>query len=236
MNRSQCTAARPGLVLAAAILPALAFADTTRPASFANEDPERRFERLLEWPELKGDASVMLYCYAIVEASGKMDGNGCFTKDNFDTPFAIAVNRAAKKARLSPAVINGRATSVYLQYRVEFIAEGEQRNVHLYLNPGYGENVAEYGYEHIAGQRATRGEDEPWMKICPQRAKYAVWARAYLSEAGRADPPNIEHAEGVMPTPACLDAISATIAESAYTPAYADGEPVPSTFVELFGN
>jgi len=39
-----------------------------------------------------------------------------------------------------------------------------------------------------------------------------------------------------MPTEPCQDAIKKTILDSQYTPAYADGEPVPSTYVEIFTN
>jgi hypothetical protein len=118
---------------------------------------------------------------------------------------------------------------------VEFIAEGEQRAIHYYLNPGYEENVKAYGFEHVAGQRAI-GDKEPWREVCPKRAQYSLWVRAYLGEDGRADSPSIQHAEGIMPTTACLDAIEQTIIASRYTPTLADGDPVPSTFVEFFSN
>ena len=192
-------------------------------------------DRLLVFPEIKGDISVVMNCFSRVERSGKMEDTGCYLQNNYDEPFATAINRAAKKARMNPALIGGEPHEIYLQFRVEFIKEGEDQRIHYYLNPGYEENVKAYGYDHVAGQRAI-GKEEPWNRACPKRAQYAVWVRAYLGEDGRADSPTVEHADGIMPTQACRDAIEQTIINSRYTPAYADGEPVPSTFVEPFSN
>ena len=108
------------------------------------------------------------------------------------------------------------------------------RALHLYLNPGYEENVLEYGYDPIAGQRVIG--KEPWQEICPSRAKYTLFVRAYLSEEGQAASPSIEFGNGIRPVATCLDAIKNTIVTSAYAPAMADGVPVPSTYTELFGN
>lgn len=109
------------------------------------------------------------------------------------------------------------------------------RSIVLYLNPGYEENVNAYGIDHIAGQRAI-GKKEPWSDACPKRAKFTVLVLAYLSETGQAESPTVQHANGVLPTATCQNAIMDTILASAYTPAIADGVPVPSSFVELFGN
>ncbi len=116
----------------------------------------------------------------------------------------------------------------------EAIARANRR-VDIYLNPGYEENVAAYGYDHVAGQRVI-GKNEVWTEACPRRAKYAVWVRAYLSEEGEVGNPSIDHADGVMPTANCQNAIKETILASTFTPAMADGIPVPSSFIELFGN
>lgn len=231
-----CNRPAAWLVTTLLCLSQIAAADDMRPASLDFPEQKRNLAALIEWPELKGNVSVMLSCMALAQANGKLKDHGCYTKDNFDSPFAEAVNKAARKARVVPALVNGKARTVYLQYRLEFIAEGEERNIHVYLNPGYAENVEAYRYDHIAGQRVTSGKNEPWQDACPERAKYAVWVRAYLGEDGKAANPSIVHASGVIPVARCQDAIKQTIVQSLYTPAMADGVPVPSTFVELFGN
>ncbi len=192
-------------------------------------------DRLITFPEVKGDLSVVMNCFSQVQSNGKMEGTNCYLQNNYDEPFASAVIGAAKKARMNPAIVSSQTRDVYVQFRVEFIAEKDQRNIHFYLNPGYEENVKAYGYDHIAGQRVI-GKNEPWSTACPKRAQYAVWVRAYLGEDGKADIPNITHADGVMPVASCLNAIEQTIVNSRYTPAFADGHPVPSTYIEPFGN
>jgi len=224
----------PGLMVLLACLPALAAAQS-RPATFDYEDADKRFDRLLAFPSVQGKLTVNLNCFSQVQANGKMDETGCYMKDQFDSPFAAAVAKAAKKGRMSPAIIDGKPRRVFLQFRVHFATDGEKQKIELFLNPGYEENVEAYGEDHIAGQRAF-AKKEPWMKICPQRAQYNVWARAYLGEDGKADSVSIVHANGIMPTARCQDAIRETIIASQYAPAYADGVPVPSSYVEIFGN
>jgi len=206
-----------------------------RPADFDFEEDKRRMDRLVVFPEIKGDVSVMLLCFSRVQPNGKMENTGCYLQNNYDEPFVTAVNKAASKARMNPAIIDGKAREIYLQFRVEFVAEKEDRRIHFHLNPGYEENVKAYGEDHIAGTRAFQ-KKEKWMQICPRRANFAVWARAYLGEDGKADSVSVVHADGIMPTAACQEAIKQTILSSKYTPAYAEGVPVPSTYVEIFGN
>lgn len=206
-----------------------------RSTSFGYEDADKRFEKLLGFPAVQGNLTVNLSCFTQLQPDGKMKETGCYMKDQFDQPFAAAVAQAAKKGRLVPAVIDGKASRVWLQFRVNFIADGDDRRISLYLNPGYEENVKAYGEDHIAGTRAFQ-KKEKWMQICPRRANFAVWARAYLGEDGKADSVSVVHADGIMPTAACQDAIKQTILSSKYTPAYAEGVPVPSTYVEIFGN
>jgi hypothetical protein len=176
----------------------------------------------------------MIHCFSQVAASGKMTNTGCFIKDNFDGPFSAAVMKAAKRSRMNPAIIDGEKRKVYLQFRVEFIAKDEDREIKFYLNPAYTENVEAYGDDHIAAQRAIGKEF--WQDVCPQRAQYLVAVRAYVGEDGRSENPSIERISGIMPTADCQNAIKETILQSRYTPAMADGHPVPSAFVETFSN
>ena len=73
-----------------------------------------------------------------------MKDTGCFTQNQFEQSFNSQVVRAAKKARMIPALINGKAYEIYLQFRVEFAAEKDEMLVRLYPNTGYEENVLEY--------------------------------------------------------------------------------------------
>ncbi len=205
-----------------------------RPASFDHEEAKRRLANRIEFPDVSGKVSVMILCYSQIEKSGKMKDTGCYLKDNYDSQFASAIVKAAKKSSMTPALIDGKARKVYVQFRVEFIADGDDREITLFPNPGYKENIEAYGTEFVAGQRAIG--KEPWQDVCPQRAKYVVAVRAFLGEDGHTESPSIERLSGIMPTPDCQEMIKETILNSAYVPGMADGYPVPSAFVETFGN
>jgi hypothetical protein len=209
-------------------------ADDMRPANFEHEESKRRLDKRIVFPKMTRDATVMLLCISQVAANGKMKETGCYTKDQFEVDFSSAVIKGAKKARMNPAVVNGKAQKIYLQFRVEFIAKGDDRKINLYLNPGYAENVEAYGVEYVAAQRVIG--KEPWQDICPQRAKYLLTLKAFVGEDGRSGSPSLEKVSGIMPTPDCQNTIKDTILSSSFTPGMADGYPVPSAYVELFGN
>ncbi len=205
-----------------------------RPADFEFEEVEKRLVNRIEFPDVSGKVSAMISCFSQIEKSGRMKETGCYMKDNFDQQFVAAIIKAAKKAYMTPAIIDGEKQKIYMQFRAEFIADGDDRQIHLYPNPGYIENVDAYGPDHVAGQRAIG--KEAWQKVCPQRARYMVLVRAFLGEDGHTENPSVERLSGIMPTPDCQAAIEETILNSVFTPAMADGYPVPSTFVETFGN
>lgn len=202
------------------------------PATFDHE--EAALAGRIEFPSLVGDASATVRCAARVTRSGKMEDNGCYANEPGDRAFVPQINAAAKKARLNPASFDGRKREVYVQYRVAFVKKGDDETVTIYNNPGLTENIEAYGEDHVAAQRAITGED--WQKVCPKRTRYLVWAKAHVAETGEQSSLSLLPGEGVPLTRECRDAIIATLQESQFTPAYADGEPVPSSFIEPFGN
>lgn len=205
------------------------------PAHFGYEEEDKKLVSRLYFPDIKGDVDVKLLCFTQLETNGKMKNTGCMAEDQFDAPFAQAISEAAKKARMTPATIGGKKVKVFVQFGAQFTQKGEDRQVKLTLNPGYPENVEAYGEEHVAAQRVI-GKREPWQDVCPTRARFVVWAIAYVGENGESDSPSINHADGVLPTAACQESIMETIVASSYVPAIVDGVAVPSTFVELFSN
>lgn len=196
---------------------------------------EESLQALIEFPELKGDTTAVIRCAARVESNGRMRDNGCVANAPADELFIVPINRAARKARLSPAVADGRAMEIYLQYRVEFTKTGDEQTVRVYPNPGVKENIEAYGPEHVAAQRAI-GKEE-WQDVCPERAQYLVWLKGHVAEDGSQSNLSLTHGAGLSPAPRCRQAILDSVAASVFFPALAeDGEPVPSTFVEPFGN
>lgn len=217
------------------------WADTRfRPANFEVDDIERRLSKLIKWPQdVKGKTSLILTCFSIIKANGKMEMPNCIALNSFEKVFTAEIMKAAKKARLNPAMINGKSESVFLQFRVEFNAEvinkEEQHTIDIHLNPGHEENIKAYGYDHIAGQRVIK-KKQVFHDACPKHARYVVWVLAFLGETGKAESARVVHSDGIMPTDTCQEALKQTVTSSQFTPAMANGVAVPSTFIELFSN
>lgn len=218
-------------VLPTLLLATLAAAERL-PATF--EHPDKSLQSLIEFPELRGDTSATLLCASQVSSSGKMKENGCYVNAAGDEVFIKAIVTAAKKARMTPARIDGKAIPVYVQYRVEFKKAGDEQLVRIMNNPGLEENVEAYGDEHIAAQRGLTSEQ--WLKICPKQVHFSVLAKAHVAADGKQSSIGISPGDSVSITARCTDAIMSTLRESTFTPAYADGEAVPSSFIEPFGN
>jgi len=219
------------IFLVLSLAPGESRAERTAAMLGAGEDT---LPELIEFPELKGDTSAIIRCAARVEESGKMKDNGCAATTPADQIFIEPINKAAKKARLTPAMADGREAKIYFQYRVEFIQKGDEETVNVYPNPGVQENIEAYGADHVAPQRSI-GKEE-WQDICPERAQYLVWLKAHVAEDGTASNLSLTHGGGLNPTPRCEEAILKSAGSSVYFPALADGEPVPSTYVEPYGN
>lgn len=229
MNPLRISWALPAMLLLAG------FAQAERiPSTFGDSAAERALARLIAFPKIEGKVSVMLNCVSQIQTSGKMKTTLCYVENQFDTPFAAAVQKAAKKALMTPGVIDGKKRDMYLQFRVEFIQDGDEQEILLYPNPAEPENLKEYGMGHIAAQRSIG--KEPWMKVCPQRAGYVIVARAHVNIEGVASSVSLHHGAGIVPTGPCQQAIIDTVTGSDYAPATVDGVAVPSTFVEPFGN
>ncbi|HEX2139409.1 MAG TPA: hypothetical protein VHG33_06830 [Woeseiaceae bacterium] len=189
---------------------------------------------LVEFPELKGDTEATIRCAAIVEENGNLDMNGCFAEDPADQLFIEAIVEAAEDARARPAVADGDEKKVYLQYRVRFLKKGSEQTVNVYPNPGVQENIDAYGQDHVAAQRVVG--KEKWQDECPENSRYLVWLKAHVAPDGQQSSLSLAHGGGLDPTPRCKQAILDTVAGSLFFPALADGEPVPSTYVEPFSN
>lgn len=203
-----------------------------QPAQFGTG--EESLPSLIEFPELKGDTTEILRCAALVEEDGNMEMNGCYADDPADQLFIESIVEAAEDATVKPAVADGAEKEIYLQYRVEFAKKGEDETINVYPNPGVQENIDAYGQDHVAAQRAVG--DEEWQDICPENAAYLLWLKAHVAPDGRQSSLSLTHGGGINPTERCRQAILDTVTNSIFFPALDDGEPVPSTYMEPFGN
>ncbi len=202
------------------------------PANFSGG--EKSLSELIEFPELRGDASVTISCLGLLERSGKLDKHGCYVRNPGDETFVAAIYKAVKKARLVPAVYDGKPATVVFQYRVQFVQKGEDKEINFAANPGYAENVEAYGHEHVAAQRLF--SKEAWQKACPKQARFFVLVKANVDFDGTPGAVSVTHGDGIPITGKCQQAIIDDVLNSRFIPAMADGEAVPSTFIEPFGN
>jgi hypothetical protein len=205
-----------------------------QPATLGDPADERYLIRLMEFPETQGDASVKLQCVAIVKANGRMKDTGCYIKNNWEPDFAQSVEKAAKKAVLSPAHTEKKSQTVALLFQVIFLKTGDDRSISVLLNPGIQEMVDAYGKDHISAQRVIG--KEKWGKVCPKHANWTVITKSHVDENGVASSVDLGHVSGIVPTGPCQQALIETITSSQFAPATVDGVAVPSVYIEPFGS
>lgn len=229
-------ARRLSILLLLGSLSVSAFGASTEhsPAGFGSG--ERTLDQLIKFPDAAASSTMdrMLTCQGIVKANGKMAQGACFVKEFTDAPYAEAVKKAAKKARFKPATYNGRKIGVYFQYRIRFSRTEEENHITLYANQAYPENLDAYGEDHIAAQRGVMREK--WQKSCPSLAHFVAVVRAHVAADGTQSSIKVTHGNGIPISAKCSKAIAETIEQSVFIPAYADGEAVPSSYLEAFGN
>jgi hypothetical protein len=204
------------------------------PATFGSTDEEKHLLNVFRMPEVRGEYTIMLRCNVQVEEKGKLKELGCINSTEGEYAITLALQKAAKKARMVPAAINGKPRKIYLQFRIEFTGKDEDHTANLYLNPAEPENVEAYGEHHVAAQRVIG--KEAWQKICPTSARWLIYARSHMSMEGKASSVALQHGSGIRPTGSCVQAIIETLESSEYIPTMVDGVAVPSAFIEGFGN
>lgn len=205
-----------------------------QPATLGDPAADKYLIRLIEFPDTQGDASVKLQCVSIVKANGRMKDTGCYIKNNWDPDFAQSVEKAGKKAVLSPAHTGKKGQTVALLFQVIFLKTGDDRSISVLLNPGIQEMVDAYGKDHISAQRVIGKEN--WGRVCPRHAKWTVFTKSHVDENGVASSVDLGHTSGILPTGPCQQALIETITSSQFVPATVDGVAVPSVYVEPFGS
>lgn len=204
------------------------------PATFGSIDEDKHLLKVFRLPEVQGDYTLMLRCYVQVEKNGKLKEMGCINSTEAEYAIHLAMQKAAKKARMAPASIDGKPRRVYVQFRVEFVGKDGEHTANLFLNTAEPENVEAYGNEYIGAQRVIGGEE--WRKVCPTSAQWLIYSRSHMSEAGVASSVDLQHGGGIRPTGSCVQAIVNTLESSEFIPTMVDGIAVPSAFIEGFGN
>jgi hypothetical protein len=224
---------RIAFLLAGLLAFCVANAQTT-PANFGSTDEEKHLLKVFRMPETRGEYTYLLSCYVQVEKKGKLKEMGCINSTEAEYAIHLEMEQAAKKARMVPAMIDGKPRGVYVQFRVQFVGKEGENKAYLFLNPAEPENVEAYGDHHVAAQRVIG--KEPWQKICPTSSQWLIHSRSHMSVEGKASSVELQHGGGIRPTGSCVQSIISTLESSEYIPTLVDGVAVPSVYIEGFGH
>jgi hypothetical protein len=90
----------------------------------------------LNFPEIKGTTSVLISCSGVIKKNKKLDQILCYKNQAGDEVYIQEIYRAIKKSRFNPAVINKKTVEVFLQFRVFFKQDKNDRTIKLISNTG----------------------------------------------------------------------------------------------------
>jgi hypothetical protein len=244
-----------GLMLAATSLPV--YAQQLIPARFGNA--ESSLNKIISMPENVGseDKVVRIPCQAIVEATGKVRDVNCFTDVEENSAYVQRILDAAKIGSISPALVNGVPTTVFMTFSAWFACSDGECNV-LTL-PHDNIHAADYGLNYFAPQAIIPGEEwyegfaEKLQTIRDRGDAVADWIKdqggksanlgtpapagsvAYIvavevDENGIATKADVKRT--VTPLADAADEASKGIDDVSFIPGYRDGKPFPMVYQE----
>ena len=209
-----------------------AIADASSPTLARFIDGEHSLQNLIEFPDVEGDVSLILNCELSVYPSGGITRNRCFPSEGVDPSFRKAVSAAAKLARASPAIVDGKARPVHLYYRVLFFQKDGTAEVGVFSN--WGHDVDKYGISYEAPQRYSHYR-------MPNKCRYLLRGALLLSTVliGKdgtltSDVVFVPQLDRTPDQRKCANGIKALLEKAKYIPGHYAGTPVEATFVEAW--
>lgn len=209
------------------------------PAMF--EENGKVFERGLFPPKRVDGVDQIVYCTGIVSRRGRIVNQLC--NWGFDNrQYRSTLSQAAKKARLSPATIDGVAMVAYIKYslRISHI-DGEPK---LEFFPHHFANEQYYGDDYIAAQSYSSATDlnvadsyffgKPWIqKMVPSRCirNSRVFLLFKVNRQGKVE--DLRATDESRPK-RCIDPIIEAATAGKYIPAFHEGVPVESVYIEKY--
>lgn len=194
------------------------------PATFV--EGKRSLKTLLKFPRIDGDVSVTVTCTSIGAANGRIREAKCSAANDPSQKFAIAVNRRVKSARINPATVDGRAEKVDFQFTVIFSRTGDTESIDVYVNNQ--KNVDRFGPDYISAQRYSPYELPDACK--ERRAAFLILEIAVVTAEGTVKESDL-HVDEVGIPHTCEVQLREITKSSRFIPAYYEGEPVESVWV-----
>lgn len=178
------------------------------PARFV--EGKKSLQSLIDFPNVDDDQMVVLPCFANVSTHGRMSDITCSYQEETDRVFSKPVERPARKARLSSAILNGNKRKVRLQFTAIFLRNAENEEIRILNN--VRNNVDKYGLEYIGAQRVDSRE---FPDNCSMNRDWFVLVRITVAADG--SPQNFELDPSSRNIPSgCLDTIKSRMLTSKY--------------------
>lgn len=197
-------------------------------------DSKKSLQNRIVFPKVDGEIHKKFYCLATLTAAGRFKYNRCVEDGDEDgyyvkdtDVFHVAINSAADRSRIKPAIIGGVKRIVQFQYSVEFIKSGEEKLIKV--SPNYGLNVEQYGDDYSAAQHYADANWVEWPSHC--RDGIIVWVEGEINPEGR-----VTRAEVVQgkASDQCMDRILRDFKQKLFLPATSNNQAVSSVHKEPY--
>lgn len=187
---------------------------------------ERSLKNLIRFPKVKGDLSIVVTCTSIGTAKGRIQEAKCSAADDPKQKFAIAVSRRTKSARITPATVAGKNEQVDFQFSVIFTRTGEAETIAVYTNNR--KNLDRFGPDYVSAQRYSPYE---LPDVCKERrASYLILEIAVVTKEGTVKESDL-HVDSIGIVKVCETSLREITKSSRFVPAFHDGSPVESIWV-----
>ncbi|NKB35284.1 MAG: hypothetical protein GKR91_19475 [Pseudomonadales bacterium] len=211
------------------LLPVLAFGQLHAPASFGSYADE--FVSKLDFPNVSGGSTLTVKCAGRITDRGKFGTIICLDDPDFNGDSSIPrdvgseIARMAQDVRVNPARVDGRRVEVWYNFSVRFQLKNGAEHIEIIDN--HFRNKDNYGDNYVGAQRYN-GD----MSSCARNLRGAVFLQASISEGGEVQ--NVSQLGNSSSGGSCAGQLVEDMQSSAYIPAFFEGNPVASTYVEIF--
>lgn len=218
------------VLVIAVLLSCSASADTPLSTLARISGGENPLQNLIEFPAVDGDVSSVIYCTSRVSKSGKLRRTLCPASLKSDRFFIVVIEAAAKKARVAPATLGGKARRTSLLYRVIFERREGVEAIRVY--PNWGHDVEKYGPEYENAQRYDNGK---LASFCIPTSLLLVTVKIGAdSQISGEITLSVADAEYVKTQ--CAGLVRDFIIGSSYIAGKSDGRPVETTYTFISGH
>ncbi len=192
-------------------------------------------------PKSREDKELTIFCNALISVRGVIEEQQC-NWDHKNKPYRIPAENSIRNVRLNPASVDGEKVIAYIKYALKIEHKGGESSIKMY--PHHFVNSQYYGDDYIAPQSYVPGTDlyadesiffgKPWIEREVAR-KCIRSARVFLkmkieNDGGVSDVAVID-----KPSPkSCGDSIAEAAKKGTYIPAFFQGKPVASIYVEKY--